>query len=252
MAGGTLVDAYTEALRLYFIDERVDQASEFNSSTAALTDQQVAGKSALLRATYEQLRDDPSSFLHEITVGYIRLLEEIQLAELDPDHGGDRQRTWREEPQLQETQARAGNLMVFPWPRGHSLGGWQKPDFGFEVINATASGIDPDTLKRLKYSELHDLDLTLGFRFRVDDAHIQWKWDGVLGTSDVWFTRTSAGEFFVEDTDDGLGKEWLASYYTNSDREFSASERDANARLGARKLYEATKHMQIGKLDEDY
>jgi hypothetical protein len=172
------------------------------------------------------------------------MLDEYTLAEKDKEHGGDRGKTWREDDDLHHTWPRLGNLMVFPVPRNHSLGTSKQPDLGFTEFNATGTGINTETLNRLLNLQVQDLPLTLGFRFRIRNK---------LGPpTDVWFTRTADDHVYIEDNVDDDGLEWLASYLTGDGVAHSAKDRQKLARWGATKLYEATKHMRIGKINMDY
>ena len=227
------------------------QSGEFNDSAANMTDQDLAARYAALKLTYDKLMADPSAFLRELTTGFIRLLDEVTLAEKDKEHEGKRERTWAEEDELHWADLRLGNLMVFPWPRGHSLGKWSKPDLGFSEYNATGIGVNTKTLETLLNGKVGNIPVSMGFRYRVANPFYRI-WEGDLGLADVRFTREPNGAIHIGSDMDDDGREWLASYYTGSSRKFDDHERFLYALLGAQKLYDATKHTRIGEINQDY
>jgi hypothetical protein len=249
-AKGDLIDTFVEAMRISIIDQGLYERTEFNASSAAMSEEELAGRSAGLKLTYDELLTDPSSFMRELTTGFIRLMDEVTLAKGDAEHGGDRDRTWHEEDDLRNSGPRLGNLMVFPWPRNHSLGKWDRPDASFDEFAIAGAGLNAATFNRLQGMAVRDLPLTLGFRFKVADPYYR-VFKGDMGRSDAWFTRSSDGRFLLEHNDDD-GEEWLASLYSRRSDEHTASERGANAVLGAEKLYNAIMGKTIGKINMDY
>jgi len=189
---GDIISAYAEALKLQSVQEFVAQSGEFNDSAANMTDQDLAARYAALKLTYDKLMADPSAFLRELTTGFIRLLDEVTLAEKDKEHEGKRERTWAEEDELHWADLRLGNLMVFPWPRGHSLGKWSKPDLGFSEYNATGIGVNTKTLETLLNGKVGNIPVSMGFRYRVANPFYRI-WEGDLGLADVRFTRSPTG-----------------------------------------------------------
>lgn len=240
---GNDLTAYVEALKLQTIQEEAAQHEEFNTKTAAAqTDQELIEKSAALKLTYEQLLLHPEDYLRQLTIGFIRLQDEIRDAELDKEHGGDRDRTFREDPRARGGWLKPGVLQVSA-PNRFSLGKWESPDLSFP-LHARAGGLNTTSLETLHNAELKDLPLTIGFSFGAKNPYSGW-WV----SSDVWisFTRDPSGRFFVDDYGDAY--EWLASYYTRNTREHTDEERKKYAPLGARKLYDAIKGKPLSEVE---
>ena len=247
---GDIIDCYVEALKLQSIAEFTSESTAFNSSSATMSDADVAARSAALKLTYDELARDPGPYLQKLTVGFLRLLDEVHVAEEAKDYGGDRARARLQDPDLHETSMRSGNLMVFPWPRNHSLGSWAAPNLGFRGFNAAGIGINGKSLERLRNSTIDALDVSMGFRFRAANPFYRI-WKGDMGTTDVWFTRQPGGAVHVASDADEDGVEWLASYFAGSGREFSDSERTSYSVLGAQKLYNAIAGIAVTQINED-
>ncbi len=250
---GNIRDAYAEAMRLEAIQEFVDQSTAFNKQSANLTDQELINRAAGLKITYEQLKLEPVPLLQQLTIGFIRLLEEATLAEDVSSYGGDKNKMWHEDEELHNATPwlEGGDLEVFPWPRRTSIGKWTNPDIDL-TFNITGNGVNTDTLNRLRKMKVENLGVTLAFHFRVDDPYHRIV-KGDMGLSEVGFVRDTNGGCYIDDrmTDDD-GKEWLASYYTGRGEEHSDQDRNLYAPLGARKFYEATKHGFVVAVNEDY
>lgn len=247
---GDIIDCFVEANKLQSVEEYTKETEAFNSSSGTMSDVDLAGRSAALKLTYDKLMGDPSGYLRELTVGFIRLLDEVKVADLAKDYDGDRERTRLQDSELHQTSMREGNLMVFPWPRNHSLDSWAAPDLGFGGFNATGIGINTKSLERLRGAAVADLPVSMGFRFRAANPYYRI-WKGDMGTTDVWFTRQPNGAIHIGSDADSDGVEWLASYYARSGREFSDSDRFTYSLLGAQKLYNAIAGKSVTQINED-
>ena len=217
---------------------------------------------------------DSAPYLRELTIGYVRLLDEVELAEKDKKHGGDRQRTWAEDERLHSILMRPGSLIVKPSDDDYSLGDWRSPDLGFPGLAVLAHGIiHLKTKAKLVGGELADIaepkatvapglpsqadaltkggGVTVGFLLQVDSPYHRI-WEGDQGKIWLAFTRNPSGEFFIDENvrDSSDGMEWLASYYTPQKGEHSDDEREFFAPFGAKKLYEAIKHKPINAVHE--
>ena len=140
--------------------------------------------------------------------------------------------------------------MVFPWPRGHSLGKWGTPNLNFSTLNATAVGINNASLERIRGAKIKDLPVTIGFRFSAASPYYRI-WSGDMGRVEIWFSRDPDGSIHVGSDSEEDGREWLGSYYTGLSREFSDQERFMYALLGAQQLYDRIADTTVGRINED-
>jgi hypothetical protein len=242
---GDLVDVYCEAMRLQAIDENQAQRATFNDASPDMTDEALLAKRATLKATYDLLRSDPSAFLRELTTGFIRLMDEVRLTQGDKEHGGDRKRTWAEDPELTMTARRSGNVLLLPSPTGHSLGDWSRPNLGFKEFVASAVGLEDAALENLVHAPAKELPVTLGFRFKATDPLGR-------GPAEVRFIRTPDNQFIVEpgvmnSPHEFFGREWLAAFHSGRRYGAGADVGDA-AQFGAEQLYLKIMDRPIGSI----
>ena len=248
--GGDIIDVYAEAVKLQSVQEYVDQSTVFNESTADMSDKDLAARSAALKITYDQLMQDPSGIMRELTVGFIRLLDEINVSDKAEDYHDNPAEARQQDDDLHQTGMRQGNIMVFPWPRGHSLGKWGTPNLNFSTLNATAVGINNASLERIRGAKIKDLPVTIGFRFSAASPYYRI-WSGDMGRVEIWFSRYPDGSIHVGSDSEEDGREWLGSYYTGLSREFSDQERFMYALLGAQQLYDRIADTTVGRINED-
>ena len=79
-------DAEETALDHPFTEPSLDHSEHF-----------LREMSAGLEVTRHALHTEPKEFDRQLELGYIRLIiDEARMAEKDKEHGGDRDRTWRE------------------------------------------------------------------------------------------------------------------------------------------------------------
>jgi hypothetical protein len=237
---GDLLGVYTEAMRLQTIAETMEQQEEFNLN-AGTTHRSLPLllKNLALKVIYLRLMTQPEVFQRELTVGFLRLMDENHVAKVaNEDYGGDRQRAWREDEDLHEVEERMGNLLVLP-ARYTTLSKWYAPRLDFGDFRAQATEVNTRTLQKLAGTPVKDLPLTLAFRYWVENPIYRiLKGDWVQ----AWFTRDPGGNVWLdEDLEEGA-MEWLASYHSGIDRMLTDEERAKYAPLGAKKLYEATKN----------
>jgi hypothetical protein len=242
-----LLECYTEAVTLQSIEEQVQDGLEFNKTASTLSDVELAGQYVVYKTLYENLMASPDAFLRELTVGYIRLMEEAYLETEDKKFGGDRARTrqamhktwgigWRQ----------PGYLNIEAVGLSEGLGDWGNPNLS---INLGAAAVDIHTrdLDAILNTPLKDLPLTMRFYFRVRDPIYRIHYGSEVTMS---FERDPDGTVYFPGAGDTASEEWLASYYLGSPRaneELSDSERAKYAPLGARMLYEAMKDKKIVK-----
>lgn len=240
----SLLDCYVEAETLQSISEEDAEGTVFNSTadTRFPSDIALADEVAVMDRLYKGLMEEPESFLRELSVGFIRLLDEIYLEERAEKYGGSVERLLREDPSIHETDRRSGNLLLVAWPY---LGKWPDPGLEYVYFNGLASKVNEATLQELKNTPIKDLPLTLSFRFFVRNPYSGWFVDDFVK---VWFERRPDDIITVDFDQDEDGLEWLASYATGRSEEFSKEERRKYAPLGARKLYEQIKNKPIRNL----
>jgi hypothetical protein len=238
--GGTFA-AYAEAMRLQTIDEE-HQQNHTLTDTATESYAERLLRNAALELIYAQLLVLPHVFLRDLTSGYIRLLEEAKLTEMDKEHGGDREKTFEQERVAHTQSTRPGNLVVTSADIYSSIGDWWNPDLDFpHGFVVEGEGVNVETLDRLLNSPLSAIPVTLAFSLNATSPFSN-------SIVSLRFVRDPAGNFFVNGqfSDD---MEWLASYYTRQHDEHTDSEREFFAPFGAKKLYEAVKAKRITKTE---
>jgi hypothetical protein len=239
---GDSVAAYAEALRLQSIRQEAEEREVFNNSSKDLTDAQLLQKHAALKIIYGKLLESPTPYMQKLTTGYIRLLDEAKLSQKDKDHGGSRERTFKEDRDAHQITPRAGNLVVWPLPTQFPLGSWANPNTGFGGLMAQGTGVNSKTLETLEGVPLKDLKVTLSLFFTVQSPYLLWPGDRKYEMPLI-FVRNPDG--VISPPDDDEMREWLASYYTGQSSEHSDDQRDLFAPLGANKLYEKIKDKRI-------
>jgi hypothetical protein len=234
-----LLGVYTEAMRLHTIAETMEQQEEFNLN-AGTTHRSLPLllKNLALKVIYLRLMTQPDVFQRELTVGFLRLMDENQVAKVaNEDYGGDKDKAWREDEDLHEVEERMGNLLVLP-ARYTTLAEWHSPRLDFGDFRAQATEVNTKTLQKLAGTPVKDLPLTLAFRYWVQNPIYRvFKGEWIQ----AWFTRDPSGNVWLDDDIEEGAMEWLASYHSGISRMLSDEEREKYAPLGARKLYEATK-----------
>ena len=232
--------AFVEGMKLQTIREEAEQHVAFNNTAASKTDDKLLDENAGLKLIYDQLLAHPEAYMQQLTAGYIRMLDEAMLAGKDKKYAGDRERTFREDPDAHDGWFRAGNLVIEEIP-GHSFGKWDSADLNFSGFKATGGAINEGTLENLKDARLGDLPLTMVFWTSIHDPYNYLLEKG--GTTSLQFVRDPHGHIMTGDSDTEL--EWLASYFTGFTREHSDQERKKYAPLGAEKLYQAIKDKPV-------
>ena len=212
--------------------------SEFNAEVdAKYSDLALADLAATFEQLYKTLMGDPSMFLRELTIGLVRLKDEVYLEKRAEKYGGERERLLKEDPTIHETEERSGNLLLLVGQQ-NAIGEWYNPDFGFDSFYALATEVNTATLMELSGTAVKDLPLTLTFRFWADNP-FKGCGPGVFFVDilcKVWFERRSDNSIWVDlDESDEEGLEWLASYYLRTSRELSESEREKYTPSGTRK-----------------
>jgi hypothetical protein len=261
---GDLLDSYVEAVSLQTISEEKAQHEEFTSTAAARfpSDIALADEVAVFDALFDKLRSEPEHFLRELSVGLIRLRDEMYLEEKAQKYGGSVERLLKEDPHIHETEQRSGNVLLLP-PGQRSLGKYfETPDVNFDSFYGLATEINTATLTQLSGAKVKDLPITLTFRFWAFNPfrNIVERALGVPGDlCKVWFERRPDGTVWVdfdeptagESVSDGI--EWLASSYMHSigipaGHDLSNEERRKYAPLGALRIYELIKNKLVGRV----
>lgn len=240
---GDTIGAFVEAMRLHAIEEQKHNDHAFTEPSLSHSEQFLREWSAGLEVTYQELSNQPEKYLQELSVGYIRLLDEARMQAGDKEHGGDRDRTWREDRGAHSVFYRPGNVVVSPVPDDFSIGHWHHPDFGFTGLELSATGANTETLEDLIGTKMADLKTTTAVHVKVYGA-IQ----PLIGTQYDWleFAVDPNGRVHVDLNAHEM--EWLASYYRWSNDEYSSEERERYAPLGALKLFAAIQDKPILKV----
>lgn len=246
-----LPEYYTEGTRLLLLDAKTSQSSDFTRSSSEYDRHELIIMHSGLRETYERLRDDPESFMQNLTVGYMSLLDELYINEQAEDYEGStdeerRENMYRRDDEISETTTRSGNvLIVGPLT---SIGTWNSPHF--TIRSAIVSDLNESTREHLAGAKIDDLPMSLAFRFWGTTPN-----PGILGSilCKVWFVKRPDGTIAVDldeswERDSGgydQGREWLARYGTGNSGEMSQSEIEDNVAVGARRAYNQVKNMVI-------
>ena len=241
---GDTIAAYVESMKLQTIKEQSELSKEFTQPESSHSEQKLRATSAALELTYKELLGKPEEYMRQLTIGYIRLLDEAALAAKDKDYGGDRKRTFQEDRAAHSTGFRQGNIHIDAVPYDYSLEHWYKPDFGFASVKASASGANEETLEHLKGTAIADLPLTTVFSFRVYGTT-----QPLIGTQydEVEFVRDPSGRFYVPSSTSGMER-WLASHYTGA---YEEDDESFFAEFGAKKVYEAIKGKRITEVSHE-
>ncbi len=240
---------YVEAVRNHTIAEEAAEHKHFNDTSADMSDEDVAAKGAMLEMTYKRLAKDPDTYQRELTVGFMRMLDEARMEERAKNWGGNRDVAYYSDPYWSEL--RPGEVLLLPTeakdPTAHHsnvhfVGTWYAPDLSFDGFEAVSGAINKENLENLVGGEAKDLRLTMRFHLWAKNPYSGgWQTD----TFDIMFKRDQAGRIVLLDRDHN--KEWLTSYYTGEARDHTDEERDKYARLGAEKLYQALKSKTVKK-----
>jgi hypothetical protein len=243
---GDTIGAFVEAMRLQANEEQKHNDHPFTEPSLSHSEQFLREWSAGLEVTYQELSDQPHEYLQKLSVGYIRLLDEARMQAGDKEHGGDRDRTWKEDRGAHSVGYRPGNVEVTPVPDDFSIGHWYGPDLGFAGLELKATGANTDTLEDLIGMKMGDLRTTTVVSVKVYGA-IQ----PMFGTQYDWlnFAVDPSGRVHADTYKEAM--EWLASYYRWSNDRYSADEREQYAPLGALKLFNAIKDKPILKVSHE-
>jgi hypothetical protein len=247
--GNNPLSFYVEAVRNHTIAEESAAHERFNKASPDMSDEELAAKSAMLKMTLEQLAQDPDVYQRELTVGFMRMMDEARMEERAKQWGGNRamafysDKYWSElhpgEVALSPTEDKERN---FRGTKVHYVGSWAAPDLSFDGFEAVAGAINKENLDNLTGGTVGDLRLTMIFHFWAKNPYSgAWETD----TFDIIFKRDQAGRIVVLDRDHNM--EWLASYYDHQKENHTDEEREKLAPLGAEKLYQALKGKTVKK-----
>jgi hypothetical protein len=243
---GDLAACYVEANKLTAISDKTAAVTAFNLAEKGMTEEALADQVHIVTALYRTLQKDPSLFMRELTMGLMRLMDEMYIEKEAEDYEGDRKRLYKEDEDIDETDTRSGNLRMGSVGQ-YSIGKYYAPDIdGITGFRGAGTGeINDATLEELKGATVDQLPFSLTFRFWGDNP-FQGLFAGDVFCK-VWFVKRNDGTIVVDkdDADDDNGLEWLSSYYLNTSRELSEQERWDYSAKGARKLYEAIKDKPV-------
>jgi hypothetical protein len=252
----TALESYADGLQVFGALQEQMRNVAFNAENARaeLDDIDRMNEVLGLDAIYRTLRARPRLLHGALSIGYLRLLDENGVWDVDPGFPGmvlDKDQaemmaiTRDVFPSLHKTATRPGTLLAVP-SGGATVGGWSQPKLDFAAFSATGSGVDTAGLGPLAGTAVGDLLLTVGFRIKVASPYTRTLLG--RGTAEVRFVRDPGGTIRLEDGQDEDALEWLGSYHSGIARELSDAERKQFAPLGARKLYEAIKNKPLATL----
>ncbi|MEM0998207.1 MAG: DUF4157 domain-containing protein [Bacteroidota bacterium] len=246
-----LAQYYTEGANVLLLDAKTSNVSQFNAESSNYDRNELIVMHKGLKTTYETLRDDASAFMQELTIGYMKLRDELYLDDqASGQPGATREERlanlYANDSTIDETTARAGNMIVLG-PTG-GIGEWSSPNPQINRVNV--SGLNQQTREHLAGATLADLPFSMGFRFWGSNPN-----RGLLGSvfCKVWFTRRPNGTIAVdmdeswdrESSGYDQGREWLARYNTGNSGEMSDEDIRTNVAGGAMKLWNAIKNTPV-------
>jgi hypothetical protein len=228
---GDLLDKYTEGLRLQSITEERDQATAANVHSGEINDLDLAKLVLGFQATTNALINSPQAFVREFTNGFIRLQDEVELAEEAKKYGGSVDRLRKESDLIHVGLARkTGVVGLVPTSDGDDVGDPAAPNLGFKGfdLGGARSGANNALLRPLIRTPVGDLPLTLFFHFGTQRA----------GLNFIGFERTPDGQIFIDERNTlSAAYQWLARYYGRDGLSDDAAAKIAP--LAAAKLYRA-------------
>lgn len=244
---------YAEGAKLLLLDAKTTNVSNFNGRSAGYDRNQLMVMHKGLKLTFAKLRDDPSAFMQSLSIGYVKLQDEISLHDRAASFEGSTdaeklKNMWAQDQTINEVNAREGNLIMLG-PMG-GIGEYTSPNPSINA--ATTSGINKQTREYLTGARIDDIPSTVSFRFWGSTPN-----RGMFGDvfCKVWFTRRPDGTISVDLDQDwerdangwDAGREWLARFATGYSIELDEDTINANVAAGARKLYNMVKGMTVPK-----
>jgi hypothetical protein len=239
---GSVLDAYVAAMNLQMHMEADDVKQKFIESTASKSYEELLAMNAAQKLTHDQILAHPDMFLREMTIGYVRMMDEAYIEKKLKKHHRTRERTYTRD--AGEMFLREGEVNLHIDTPHHSIGVWAAPDLSFSGFELVAGGMNTQVLQYLGGARVAKLPVMARFTFYAQNPFSGgWTSPGI----DIHFSRDPNGRFYVT----GAGEdamEWLASYYTRKKEEHSYEEREKYAPLGAEKLYNAISDKLVNKV----
>ncbi|HYZ79782.1 MAG TPA: hypothetical protein VE571_00855 [Solirubrobacteraceae bacterium] len=241
------LEVYVEAAKNNALDEQVQGQDAFNKKSPTMSDEELAGLKGAQALVYRRLARQPELFQRELTVGYLRMLEELDL-KFNHDNASET-KMWGHWPSPGEitlvgSPTYRQNIPdrslrnAEPW----DLGDWRAPNVNFDGFEAHAKIVNAATLEDLTGAKARDVNLTEIFSFLGKNPYEGWmEGRGVY----LIFRRDAAGRFRVARMGSENAYEWFTSYYTRESRDHTEDEQDKFAPLGAEKLYNQIKDKVI-------
>jgi hypothetical protein len=240
---GSVLDTYVAAMNLQMHMEADNVKQQFIASTAGKSYEELLGMIAVQKLSHDQLLTHPDRFLREMTIGYVRMIDEAYIERKLEQHARTRERTYTRD--AGELFLREGEVNLNIDTPHHSIGVWATPDLSFSGFELVAGGMNTQVLQYLAGFRVAELPVMARFTFFAKNP-FSGGWT-TAGGIDIHFSRDPKGRFYVAGAgEDAL--EWLASYYTRKKEEHSDEEREKYAPLGAEKLYNAIKDKLVNKV----
>jgi hypothetical protein len=238
---GSVLDTYVAAmnLQLHLEADAVKQA--FSDSMADKSYAELLKEKAAQKVIHDELLTHQDRFLRELTIGYIRMIDEAYIGQKLKEKQRTRERTYQKDED--ELFLRGGEVNLNMVDAHFSIGQWGAPNLGFSGFELVAGGMNTKVLEHLEDTPVEKLPVMARFTFFAQSPYTSWgSRDGI----DLHFARDPKGRFYMTGGEDSM--EWLASYYTQKTDEHSDDERKKYAPLGAEKLYDAIKDKSVKKV----
>lgn len=251
----SLADYFAEGSRLMAATTKTNKATNFIADSSDMSHAQLIVMHYGLRRSIDNLVADGGSFMQGMTIGFLKLLDELYLTEQAADYSGSTETERRDDMYtndgtIAEANSRQGNVIVLNGRVSSSIGRYNNAN-----VSGVRGGVDElneSTRDHLSGAKIEDLPMSVGFRFWGTTHNA-----GLFGSSmcKVWFTRQANGSIGVDqdqswetDGDWDNGREWLARHSLNTDRDLTDDEIRDNCAAGARKLYNSVKGLSLGNI----
>ena len=254
-----LVDYYIAAFDNMLLVENKASHSAFTDKLTTLSDTELAIMLHTSDKVFDELNKDNRPIMQQLTIGYLKLLDEIFIESKAEEFSGKtreerRKNLFGQDPTINETKERSGSMLIVGPIR--SIGTWRNPNFSIRA--GIVTGLNKETFETLEGEAIKNLPFTLSFRFW--GSMVKRGFFGGGSMVKIWFVKRPDGTIAV-DLDESWerdskhldqGREWLAlfgMYGPFIPAEPLAEELIlSNVAEGALKVYNQIKDMKIPKV----
>jgi hypothetical protein len=236
-----MLDTYVAAMNLQMHLEADIVKQKFSDTASGMSYEDLLKLNAGQKVIHDELLRHPDQLLQQLSLGYIRMIDESYIQTKLKEKHRSRERTYQKDEG--ELFLRAGEVNLNVDKAHHSIGQWGYPDLSFPGFELVAGGVNTPVLEHLHGASVDGLPIMARFNFYAASPYTVW---GHRDGFDLSFARDPEGRFYIPNAGDH--KEWLASYFTRKTEEHSDSEREQYAPKGAEKLYNALKDKRVTKV----